>query len=265
MKTFALFIAFWGLTSITFALQPLKSDPETLACRKYAIDLHIGLTASQITRFDLTHGLWTDVDFLGGRRLYQFNDDGLADILESGVNGSVFYRNIQWRVEDFDGLVMLFLKQSGEFFEELFNIELTCEGVVLTNLEEREMIHLSYSPLPDKEIIHRKVHDLLGEWTNVTLTHQPLKGSFRTIKFRHDGTFSLERDDLFQTNREQGTWELSKDGEYLLLYLCGEGRRNIQEVIVAKTGRIDSHSLELFHPVEMAEGNVDVRKFAFIR
>ena len=266
MKASALVIILLAVTSASFALHPVSADPETLACRSYVIDLHLQLTSSQIAHFDLTHGIWQEDDRYGGQRTYQFNDDGLADILETSANGRATYHNAQWSVKAFDDLVVLTMKERDDYRERLFNLERTCEGVVLTGLTNMESFNLIYQPLAGQKKLNRLKKSLVGEWTNVTLTKNAIKGALKTIKFRSDGTFLMEREGVFQPEKEQGVWEISKDGKYLLFYVAeGLEQDGLQETVVVKINSVDDHSLELVQPVEFAEGNMDVKAFAFIR
>lgn len=264
MKTSALFVVLWALTSSVFALQPYNADPETLACRKYVIDLHIGMSPSQIVQYDLTHGFWVEYDFFGGQRTYQFNDNGLADILEADANGRIFYHNLQWEVGARNGLVVLSLIESGNA-TKMLAVQRTCEGVTMTDLLTMETTHLAYMPLVNEEKINKLKTNLLGDWTNVTITKSALKGAFKTIRFRRDGTFTMERDGIYQTSREAGAWEVSKDSQYLLLYIAGAEGKSLRETVVVKISQLDDHSLEILQPVELAEGNAGLITFAFIR
>ena len=150
----------------------------------------------------------------------------------------------------------------------MLKIKQTCEGIVLVNVADEEALFLDYQPLNTLLKINSTKEHLIGEWTNVT-AFKPLRKSAKTSRaflnyqFFTDGTFTCKYGNKNKTIAEEGTWEISKDGRFLLL------QNGMGQTQVIKISQVDNHGLVLEQVMETNTVGeffgVSNRVFAFIK
>ncbi len=258
MKRSALILMLSLMVTAAFSFQYIAQ--ETLDCRETVLNLE--LPTAKIIKYDLTHGLWTQNDEFGNKRIYQFNETGEMIIREEHANGHAFFQTLAWRVEDLTPAPFLVLSGNSAFNEKMFLIKLNCPGMVLTDISNREELTLKYLPMEADADLNQLKSNLLGDWTNITYGVEHPQLAFQNICLRPDGTFSMVKMD---GNTEKGSWEVSKDGKFLLLTLTESRTNRNPGRMIARISKVDSHGLVLDQTVALGENNFELRTFTFIK
>lgn len=244
----------------TFAIH--FTAPETLECRKTVLNLDLQLPSAQLVKYDLMNGLWTQLDDFGNHRTYHFNENGVAMIIDQDVSGHAFIQKVQWRVENFSGSPFLVFTGSNFSNEKLLHVELNCEGVVLTDFANNEVLKLAYNPMDMEARINFVKANLFGDWTNITYSTDNMAETFQNIRFKAEGTFhSIKMDG----NAAQGNWEVSKDAKFLILHLSKDRNSNASRTIIAGIKNIDNHGLVLDQTMALGESKFELKTFTFIK
>jgi hypothetical protein len=248
--------------SVTAAFATHFTAPETLDCRETVLKLDLQLLTTHLVKYDLMHGLWTHVDEFGNHRTYQFNENDLAMIINEDASGYTFFQKAQWRVENFSGSPFLVLAGSDFSNEKLLRVELNCEGVILTDFVNNEVLKFAYKPMDKESRVNFVKANLFGDWTNITFGAENMAGTFQNIRFKADGTFNLIKMD---GNAAQGTWEVSKDTRFLILFISQGQNNNASRTILSGIKNIDNHGLVLDQTVALGESNFELKTFTFIK
>lgn len=212
-----------------------------LSCRAYKPDLSMG--PEKIIAYDLTHGLWLPE----GKHstTIQFNDDGTA-IQFSEENGTSSVSFMIWSVSSVDGLPQLSTISSADGSLQQYVVTSDCEGMNLLNTNTWEVQKLLYRPMVASSKLKELKADLRGEWT--AYASEPRRGQPQAVRFQfsNDDTYTRLLDMGGTEIPERGVWELSKDGNFLLLHACARNQPNVCEsTTVYQMVYCDDHSLQL--------------------
>lgn len=247
MKSSALTVLFLiFLSALSLASQGPEGD--TPDCRKYVFNTGLNFTSSQLIWHDLTSGLWTQSQADGSERRFQFNESGQADIFEADAQGQLSYESVNWRVEETAGRVFLLIDNGREANEAFFRVKQTCDGIVLLDLESMEEEAMTYLPFESAKRIGVLNEHLLGEWTNIG---PALEDGASGLKFKADGTYCQ-----LGKAGAQGKWEISKDGQHLVLRPVCEKPGEFTLPVTYQIKELDGHGL-----IMMACGSKDTLAF----
>lgn len=253
-SAFVLLSSFW-LTSV-FALQ--FTAPETLSCRKTVKLLDLEVPTTQLVEQDLKNGIWTHSNEKGNLLSYTFSEQGAAFITESNTSGHVFFQEAFWKVDNMQGSPVLVLSAGKDSNSQLLKVELNCQGITLTDLSSSKEIELTYRPLETEASICQIKANLVGEWTNVTFGAETNPQTFQSLRLKADCTFSMLTMGGIQV---QGTWDVSKDGKFLLL----SGKMEEQKTSVARIVKVDDHGLMLDQKAPDCERGLNSMTYTFIK
>ena len=250
------------------------TDFNITKCRDYLSEVDENLTAVKLVEMDLVNGKWTAVGNDLSTLTYLFGENGTLHQFNEDRSGNTSYGQLFWNVITMDKKLVLKLTAI-DHDEKWMNIEQTCEGITLANLSGNEILTIGYQPFSVPKKMDAMENSLLGEWTNVTVlqtTSEPAKtaGAYVNINFDTNGSFVHEYGNRATTVIEKGQWEISRDGQFLLLHIH-ESNEPISSngVKVIKINQMDDHGLVLEDV--MKEGGVGHffdtknRVFTFIR
>ncbi|HFA47905.1 MAG TPA: hypothetical protein ENJ95_02665 [Bacteroidetes bacterium] len=136
--------------------------------------------------------------------------------------------------------------------EGAWTVAQTSEGILLTSPDSKETVLLGYRPLKPANYLAAIKANLIGEWTNVTALEGKAAnkaGSFIYYSFNKNGAFSFRYGYQNEVREKSGTWDISKDGQYLLLNDAGAG------IKVVRIEQIDGHGLTLEQVMKSSELN----------
>ena len=189
---------------------------------------------------DLLNGIWTeDIDQMdnlnGMKRVLQFNDFGLLDIVNVYSNGHTVYENQDWRLEALGNHVFLILYDHTLQEELIYEIEQDCAGIHLVNIDNYEHKQLIYSPALPTASIKGIRTSIIGNWSHSSYpfdivdnledcgTYEPMNGAYLNYTFNEDGSFSSAMGSDMVDLQEVGFWEITKNGHYLVFHLSRDG------------------------------------------
>lgn len=253
-------ILVWALFTapFSFANTPTNLDPET-GCRKISFDLYNKeLTLADRFRLDLENGTWlqevTDIK----KATYQFHDYGLVDVLTVTADKQVDFKSLSWKVEILDNLPFLVLSDGASTQRVLFQLEQTCKGMNLKNVFNSTSTELVFQPVYNSKVLNKIKFALSGKWTSITYpfdltddlqkcgTFESMKGAYLEYEFRPDGTFEKRMGADHLQMEEQGYWELSADGQYLIMHgVSYENPEKIYATTVAELSHVNPGELVL--------------------
>ena len=232
MKTLIPTVAMLLLTA--WAYGAIGPEGESSDCRTDLIAFPSNLSTLERVEFDLMNGVWTET-FLASnaRKVMQFNEYGIVDVLNFDENGIGSYSNYMWRMEEFNGHPFLVLN-NGQMEEELlFRIESTCQGLILSDPVSQEEIQLDYTPRKPEAKVNYSKAMLIGSWSSVTYpfdvtndydacgAFEQIEGAYLNYEFTPDGAYVKRYGSKNIHFEERGTFELSKDGQYILFHASG--------------------------------------------
>lgn len=213
---------------------PMKKP--SFNCRTAVLKTSGKLSFDKQIEEDLLNGIWVEESLsskTGDESMYffQFNQFGAAELLEfSQKKGTSKYKTLSWRVElnYEDPLLVLRNKHSG--MEQAFQIEQTCKGLDLVNLISGELKRLTYRPQLDAKQHDALKASLAGEWGNRTINSKAPQALSLSYQFKKNGTYTKKLKEKNGIITEQGRWELSRDGQFLMLECNGAKKAELVRI-----------------------------------
>lgn len=253
-----------------------------VACREFIAQ---GQFASEKARLaaDLTGGIWQlQTQRLGdaeGQLI--FHDFGMADEILTHADGTMSYDRLHWTVESYNGAVFLVVTQTGaEGRTNLYRMTPTCEGMDLVDAASLERIRLIHRGGKIKAIANM-AHYLTGAWVATEYpfdiardmddcgTFEPIRGAFLQYSFWSNGTFVREWGNAGITYREQGFWDVTADGDYLLLHVAGTDGQTILRTDVSRIEGMGNGTFDIRQSLESGNSSdqycTQVKTFGFRR
>jgi hypothetical protein len=272
MKTSAWFVVCMAVATCMSALTPTELD--LVKCRDYAADFKKDFTTTQLIEHDLVNGNWTGFTADGVNNNYLFTEEGLLQIISTDRAGHQAYRSTFWRVAEFDGQPFLVVSDDNRK-EKLLLVSQTCEGLTLQDVVNKEIFSLDYQPLRASAKRNLTKAYLIGEWTNVSAMEvesksSQAKGAFLQYQFSTNGTYACYYGNNAKKVFENGSWEISKDNQFLLLHVAdGDNLERTKSTQVIRIAQVDDHGLVLEQVMKTSDVNeffgANNKTFAFIR
>ena len=191
---------------------------------------------------DLLEGVWIeDLDDFDVatkmERIFQFRDFGVLDEIAIFDDGNTSYHHHLWDVVSIDGRVYLDIIDNNLDDQLRYEVEQNCEGLVLTDVVTQDIIFLNYSGKQPDFFVVALFHNFVGDWMHTVYpfelkgahaeacgTSMEMEGAYLRYQFREDGSYTKEMGNAEIKSIEQGFWEVSKDGQYLVFYVSKDGR-----------------------------------------
>ena len=220
-------------------------------CRTALADSNSKVSYDKQIEEDLLSGTWVQEGYHAGTRdeklyFFQFNQFGAVDFLEfCKKSGASKHKTLSWRVELQYESPVLILRNKASGLEQAFEIEQTCKGIDLVNLLNGESKHLEYKPQLSIRKLAAIKAELAGEWGKSGISLENAGSVNLRYRFDSNGTYSKLLEGSQLSISEQGNWELSKDGQFLILTGTGAKRNSKNtEFIRIKFLQLDELVLE---------------------
>ena len=272
MKTSACFAVCMAVA--TFLSAHAFTSPDFLKCRDYGTEWGKNFSTIQLIEHDLVNATWTATAQNGSERNYLFTQEGLLQILSTDAHGNKSYQSTFWRVAEFDNQPFLVLSDDHRK-EKLLEVAQTCEGLTLIDVVSKSKLLLDYQPLKSSPKLNLARAYMVGEWTNVTAFETTKNNSkaasgYLNYRFSADGLFTCEFGDNKEKVIEKGAWEISKDGQFLLLHISAKDDiETITGTAVIRIAQVDDHGLVLEQVMKTSSVNeffeATNKTFAFIK
>jgi|GEM_PF-3834843 len=281
MKSFFVIV----LPFVFSASLPADSLPESALakCRNEVTNFKVSLTAAERVKLDLLNGVWTTEEPEKGISMQiQFNETGSADVIAFEQKGGVNFGIAFWEVEEFQGEAILLWTAKESQKTNVLRVQQICEGILLEDVLTQKQRYLTFHPLRKNKELSLLKTSLSGNWTSATYpfdidgadyelgTTELMAGAFLEYKIEPDGTYQKSYGNKSIRVLETGTWELSKDGKYVLFHQIEEGStEKMKATGVAKILHFDGDELVLENSLNSSKYDglfsTERRAFAFVR
>ncbi len=242
MKQMFMFTLMMVLHSFTFA-----GTPE-LDCRE-AYTNSTDLNQKTSVANDLIESIWlinhNDEKSLSNKII--FHEFGAADQIVLTENGTYAYHRSQWTLEEYNNALFLVISHlDGESQTNMYRVFQTCNGIDLTDIGSLERLSFVHQGKKANHQIDLMSQQLTGEWLSNSYafdlttsmedcgTFQPMKDAFLQYSFKGDGTFARSMGNRGVTMRENGFWDITKDGRFLLMHILDDQGNQIERTDVAE-------------------------------
>ena len=211
-----------------------------------------------------------------------FHDFGAADQIMSNTDGSTVYFRSQWTLEEYNNALFLVISHlDGENRTNMYRVFQTCNGIDLTDIGSLERLSFVHQGKKETQKIALMSQELTGEWISSTYafdlaktmddcgTFQPMKDAFLQFSFRGDGTFARSMGNRGVALRENGFWDITEDGQYLLMHVLDPQGNQIERTDVAAISYQTDGTFTLRQELKNREKNdmfcTEVKEFGFHR
>lgn len=231
------------LTLIIAAMWSLDARSYFNSC---LTDLDSQQTLSEQIERDLVKGDWTaempSAEGNKARVILHFQPDGRAEMLEWQAFSRYQCREFQWAVgvrED-DPYLEFYDLARGE--HRIYELVCTYHRLELTETRTGDRLALRFNAPANTGELDRLRNGLVGEWANSLYPFEvagadraQMAGAFFYYQFNADGSYRKSLGDSESQIDETGRWEISADGQYLLLHTEEyEGWRKVRKTTVAQ-------------------------------
>lgn len=230
-------------------------EPSHYYCPEFITDDTLPL--SDQIEHDLVAGVWLVEQGSESETLLEFDSEGQATILES--NGDFTYKltRYSWEIEAANEHPVLLLRNQANQETQYFLINPTGNGMQLTQLSTGKAVTYVFHSSNSEQTAAVKAA-LTGEWRNtralLTLRSADcdpgdaleLEEASISFEFQSDGAFTKVVSSDVKSIRfeERGRWEVSKDGDHLLLHTPSADGTALTQRIRIKFLELDELVLE---------------------
>lgn len=224
-----------GATSM-FAMNDIST--ENTRCRELA-KAPSSISADLRVAQDLVNGAW----LTSSKSKYEFTENGSLAVFSKNKKGEMTAEVSTWNVDIVEGTPVLLIndKKAGT---ELFHVRQTCDGLNLVSVTTHDMMTLEYVSVARPGFANDVKANLPGEWTNVSLIESKKNcdnsnGSYLNYSFGENGRYRIDYGSRTSQELEEGSWSISKDGQFLLL------TNTLGMTSVIRIAQVDNHGLIL--------------------
>jgi len=178
---------------------------------------------------DLALGTWTvdNSSNSGTKSMYLFDISGDLMILTTGMDFGTSVEAKTWEVTEYDNKTFLSVGVKGEQKDELYEINKSQDGILLSNVLEAKEIKLDFMPSPStskqsKELVFGSWHsasypfEIASNFDNCG-SFEPIRGAFFNLDLNRDGSYSKSWGGELQQFNTKGQWIMAAGGTQLLL------------------------------------------------
>ena len=200
---------------------------------------HASINVTSIQSF-LTSGTLAELPSLGDVTsnselyTYEFHDFGMVDIISSKSDGTLGIKTLFWDVIEENGEVSISIGDASNNHTHTLMVEYLDEDLVLVNYNGHQMELSSINSLSDEDRLSLN-SELAGIW-NVSkypfdvissVEHcgafEKINGAYLSYEFNADGTYTKKVGSEMVAMEEQGIWDTSLDGRFVIFYPTIDG------------------------------------------
>ncbi|MCF8238338.1 MAG: hypothetical protein K9I85_09310 [Saprospiraceae bacterium] len=211
-----------------------------------------------------------------------FHDFGAADQILANGDGTFVYHQSQWTLEEYNNALFLVISHlNGDNQTNMYRVFQTCDGIDLTDIGSLERLSFKFVGKKGNASVDHMSQNLTGEWISsgyafdqaTTMddcgTFQPMHDAFLQYSFRGDGTFARALGNKGMTLREIGFWDITDDGQFLLMHVKDASGNQILRTDVAELIHMQDGSFTLRQALVNKDKNdlfcTQVKEFGFTR
>lgn len=251
--TFLSFIALLTLPPLTQTFADNYSPEER--CREIIKVAEQSPDVVSKVKADLISGKWmVEQKLLGTSQMQSSNtslyfyDYGMADLVSMHPQNSIQLITYLWRVEKFGEEAFLVLTSKEGRSEKLFKVEQTCKGINLTNAVNGDKTSMVFQRIKEAAELNDIRYNLTGSWDCMTYpfdittdtetcgTFEKMDGAYLAYQLNEDGTYTKNLGTTHMDVEENGFWEVSEDGKYIIFHAAKRG--NAEEVFATYVAEV---------------------------
>lgn len=225
MKTIHLILL---LSLFSLPLLASQSTSTTTDCRLNTLAFTAEVTLVQQIKEDLLNGIWHQQTAVPATLL--FAESGVGSFITDCPKGGKEIGGLQWSVTTENGQVILTLTKQTEGIVR-YDVKQTCDGLTLQDISNGQFMTLAYQPVSKATKMLNVQRTLSGEWSSTVYpntviedleaeSQQQIMSAYFTYELSNDGTFvrTFGGHNL-KTVSVSGIWQVSEDGNYIILHL----------------------------------------------
>jgi hypothetical protein len=244
---FLVIVLIWCLSAPTSIADINDSSKEKRCTRLLLTETHQD-KALHVIEEDLLSAVWhwiPDCSADGTEEILQFHWSGRLDVFKSEPVGNMDVEVRTWNITSVDDDVVLSITDMAGQNSEMYIIRQSCDGIFLTSLYNWETGLLSYQREKSRKSQLRNTENLLGSW-RARVEENGDQDIIVEMTFNTDGTFSRVIDKCYTDLRHEGIWELSEDGNYIVLYYIIYDESDLTfENYLYKVSNLDFNAMEI--------------------
>ena len=196
-----------------------------------------GSEGSELIKKQLLAGTWaTSNNVYKDRFIFEFNAGGDGHLVEYDYPGARRYRTYSWTLQASGTAIQLELDFHQGNEKKTYKVNAQEEQLVFTDLKDNDNLSLRHLASKSKETWQRIANGLQGRWENASYAmDKPSESGLPVTQdislsfdFAEGGAYERIVANNVKTRKETGTWELSKDGQYIFFH--AKDRRNCHVV-----------------------------------
>ncbi len=172
----------------------------------------------------------TSLNLTKDRYIFQFNHDGSGHLVRYDYPTGRDYERYQWQLVSEDNMITLVLEYPvEEGAVSILEVEATGKELLLKDLSTGQNFRLRFPVAKATGQLDKIRAGLVGKWENATYAIQSHSESGIPVSndvslgfhFQNDGKYERVIGNNVREKKESGTWELSKDGDYIFFKPMG--------------------------------------------
>lgn len=250
----------------------MNANTATINCDWTALELNKNLSLAKKIEKNLITGFWLQNN-KEQQTLIQFYQSGRVDWITSSKESGTTYLYGQWKLDFYSEKPVLNFKGATIDLNQYFELERTCEGVLLINRCTQSEIALEHQLKLNAIAMKAAKVNLSGSWNNATYpfdiskdkksvgTRKAMKGAYLKISFKKDGSFVKKYGSTKIKITKIGRWEIAKNGKFIFLHYDNKTE-------IAKIQHLDIDEMVLEFQLNNPENHAFAttqKLFAFIR
>lgn len=223
-------------------------------------------------------GVWVETLAVGEGKtqvqsLLQFNSTREVTLLIRDAGIYFSYYHLSWKIEQIDQQEQLILTDGPEGFERIYWLKENGAGIDLMEFRQGRPVIMEYRAHMPQRNMKTLQEALMGLWENRYFPLELVASNYQNLaskdqngalyyEFNEDGTYEKFWRGEKQTAKEAGSWEISSDGNHLILHPKFQDSYATQ-IIRIKFIELDEMVLEHEFPADNASGVVRLKDFYF--
>lgn len=204
-----------------------------------------------------------------GTFTYQFHDFGVVDIIGENHTGTLSITNLFWDISSSPDGVSIVLSDppTGLTFNLLVE-DITDNGMTV-NLDGKS-VELSLNETLPTETLNQVKYAIAGSWGTIQYpfdvttdiescgAFEEMNGAYLSYEFNKNGTYNRLLGSKMVAMEENGIWEVTKDGQYVIFYAAVEGNpEHVTDIHVAKIKALSPNSMVLNQALSVPKSDFD--------
>ncbi len=209
----------FGFATGNFNTPTTNSHSETTVTKKMSLNATIAQLETH-----LIAGNWTENKNDHTHTDYHFHDYGMVDMITTKANGTTTMNSALWTIESHEEQVYLVLTQPPANDITFHEISMSGDDMILSGKSNLDTKVLMPTAIKNNAGVIKKVKkSVTGTWK----IEAPSNENYMKYYFHENGTFSFSMGNKSVNISEEGVWEISSDGKYIMFYITNNDKEQV--------------------------------------